>query len=632
MTADEAEAWSRLSFHLENQIGFWFALVVGDDARPRARLRDQAERWCREQGKPFFVHAPPPHSLARLAVELAGETEPGIHWIRTDGPGGLIEEWAGAASQLFLAMNERREAYRKRLDGGVIVEGRESLKRLLRDLAPDLFSIRAFIAEPGTSAEVSAPRVPEWRAPMRTSMISFAVLADPDRELKRAERLEAATSPNAKGARRRALEAAAWGLFMAGRVEEAERCAHTLAREHGGGASHPIDELLLNALHGLIAWEQGRLELSLHRLDGVLCALRREDAAATAAGLGMLDRVLGLRGQVLATQGDLRSAEAAFREQLDALATLARVDPTDQDTQLRTSIVRRQIAALISTRGDHAAAEQMLHEGLGLVQRRATEHPTEARWQVELLEYHYELSTTLRARGDLAKAGEACDAALQIALQLSDDDGGERWSFVRWRLLAQRSAIASAQRDPTAALEWAQRSTTSALRLLAEHPDDLSHSWRVALGYGRQTDAFLQQGDLNGATAALLSAWNHARNLPLHSAQMQAARLLVPLHVQLGLKWFASHGGARAAGAASDGPRSSATRWARQAAGFLKRAIRLGERYAAVVPDDLSIRSLVDSAFELLALTLAQQGKHRQARQVRRRRRKLRRQWRRARP
>ena len=38
MSPEEEEARERLLFHLENQSGFWFALVVGDDARPRARV------------------------------------------------------------------------------------------------------------------------------------------------------------------------------------------------------------------------------------------------------------------------------------------------------------------------------------------------------------------------------------------------------------------------------------------------------------------------------------------------------------------------------------------------------------------------------------------------------------------
>jgi hypothetical protein len=121
MTPEEEEARSRLLFHLENQSGFWFALVVGDGPRPRARLRETAEAWCKEHGREFRRHAPPPHQLVALAAELAKDAAPGLHWVRADGPAGLIEQWEASVSRLLLAMNERREAYRRRLDGGLLL-------------------------------------------------------------------------------------------------------------------------------------------------------------------------------------------------------------------------------------------------------------------------------------------------------------------------------------------------------------------------------------------------------------------------------------------------------------------------------------------------------------------------------
>jgi hypothetical protein len=151
MTREEEDARDRLLFHLENQTGFWFALVVGDEPRPRGRLRKVAEAFCREHNLAFTLHAMLPEQLSAIAVDLARGENQGLHWIRADGPQTLITQWDSAARALLLAMNERREAYRRRLNGGVIIEGRVSLKRLLRDLAPDLFSIRAFIAESGVA-------------------------------------------------------------------------------------------------------------------------------------------------------------------------------------------------------------------------------------------------------------------------------------------------------------------------------------------------------------------------------------------------------------------------------------------------------------------------------------------------
>jgi hypothetical protein len=55
------------------------------------------------------LHEPDPVHLAALAIQLAREEKRGLHWIRADGPQGLINQWDAAAAQLLLAMNERRE-------------------------------------------------------------------------------------------------------------------------------------------------------------------------------------------------------------------------------------------------------------------------------------------------------------------------------------------------------------------------------------------------------------------------------------------------------------------------------------------------------------------------------------------
>jgi hypothetical protein len=97
-------------------------------------------------------------------VELTRQDAPALHWIRVDGEAG--DE---GAAELVLAMNERREAYRSRLDGGVVIEGRASLKRMVRELAPDLFSIRAFVVEPEAVPATETTDRPEWGLHLRAA-------------------------------------------------------------------------------------------------------------------------------------------------------------------------------------------------------------------------------------------------------------------------------------------------------------------------------------------------------------------------------------------------------------------------------------------------------------------------------
>lgn len=198
MSEPEAEAWERLLFHLENQTGFWFAMVVGDDPVARGRLYTKAKGYCEEQGVAFERITPPPQESRSIAITLAQAELKGVRWIVLDGPKTIREQWDVAAIRLASAMNERRDAYRKRFDGGIILEGRMVLKRIVRESAPDLFSIRAFIAEPepeDSDKDIkrhipSIPVVAEWNAPNIVGRVRWQTSEGQMRELEPPEQHE----------------------------------------------------------------------------------------------------------------------------------------------------------------------------------------------------------------------------------------------------------------------------------------------------------------------------------------------------------------------------------------------------------------------------------------------------------
>ncbi len=215
MSDEDEDAWDRVLFHLENQTGFWLGLVTGDDARPRSSLRERARTFWEGEGRAFVLHEPTPGKARALAVELTRQDVPALHWIRVDGEAG--DE---GAAELVLAMNERREAYRSRLDGGVVIEGRASVKRMVRELAPDLFSIRAFVVEPEGAPATETTERPEWGLQLR-SVSEGAALSNPDRELDRASRLACIDGHGAMMARFEALTRAVQALTVVGRFPEA---------------------------------------------------------------------------------------------------------------------------------------------------------------------------------------------------------------------------------------------------------------------------------------------------------------------------------------------------------------------------------------------------------------------------
>lgn len=147
----ELEAGEKLHFYLENATRFWLALVTAHSPRSRARLRAFAQQTCKTRGISFYLHRPAPEDMLDLSMELAQSPPPGMHWICLDHWLGLNipqDTWPRARTRLLAAMNERREAYLQRLSGSIVIEGCPALKHQLRDMAPDLFSICAFMAEP----------------------------------------------------------------------------------------------------------------------------------------------------------------------------------------------------------------------------------------------------------------------------------------------------------------------------------------------------------------------------------------------------------------------------------------------------------------------------------------------------
>lgn len=398
MSDEDEDAWDRVLFHLENQTGFWLGLVAGDDARSRAELQEKARAFWEGEGRAFVLHEPAPGKSRALAVELTRQDAPALHWISVDGEVG--DE---GAAELVLAMNERREAYRSRLDGGVVIEGRASLKRMVRELAPDLFSIRAFVVEPEGAPAVETIERPEWRLQLHAAS-EGAALSDPDRELDRASRLAGIDGHGAMMARFEALTRAVEALTDAGRFPEATLWAEELAliAEQWSSESSPQQERrralsLAKAfeVRGSLLFCQNELEgeeefdaaiplyeLCGDRLNQADCIVRRgyarlyrkeeSEAVKDFDAAILLYKALGDRsGQahVLRALGHLevlRNNPASAREWYEQSLRLYR---TFESGLVGVRIVLAELADVCAQQGEKASAERLATEALQLSSR-----------------------------------------------------------------------------------------------------------------------------------------------------------------------------------------------------------------------------------------------------------------------
>lgn len=532
MSVEEDDARDRLLFHLENQTGFWFALVVSEDAGPRNRLRDVAAQWCKEHGRAFFLHEPLPEDLVQLAVSLASSEEAGLHWICTDGLKGVIESWDAGATRMLMAMNERREAYRKRLCGGIVIAGRPSLKRIVRETAPDLFSIRAFVAEPGEQSGNSPSNIPEWKSPAPLIPTFTDDTVDPDLALRRLSWLSSGAEEMTPEWIRAEL-AAILSLFNAERYEELERHANEILSrlQRDVGADSPVTRLFCGFVNFVRSWsalyndkdaaKAGRLLEGVEKLltwrssDGEGPVIDPATRAAMLFGLGVLRFDLG----------DTSGAKAALREYV---ATFPEPRDLPIEAQLQLSMAHWQLATLLVNEGLLDAAEEGYRTALRIDEDNSSRRPEDVRWQFETLRARTALGNLQLRRydpvnGDLAPITSAHSTLLSAAYigrrLLHVEPANEslnkllEWLYRQLATLLSFHEIYSKDID-----EIRENALAFLLRNFGQNPEDAELGWLLARCYLHRAK-LLEAGDPAGAMESAQHALDLGHRLPVSTPE-----------------------------------------------------------------------------------------------------------------
>jgi len=137
-------------------------------------------------------------------------------WVQAlsiDSAGREEQPWAEAWGELFLRSNERRDALRRHLKGGLVLVAPMAMKVLVREAAPDLWSVRSIVIElvpDAPSQEVQF--VPEESGEPK---LEAELAPDPDFWMEQAERRQQGSASQAE-----AFFQAAAGFRSAGRLEE----------------------------------------------------------------------------------------------------------------------------------------------------------------------------------------------------------------------------------------------------------------------------------------------------------------------------------------------------------------------------------------------------------------------------
>lgn len=165
----EAE-WERFARHLElianetGEDGFWLAFLTVHSPQVARVVKERVQARFDARSRAFVeLPAETPARLQNVLPRLLGEetARVGCVWVEApfrDTGSEPGSPWREAWSQLLLGMNERRDAIRRHLSGGLVLVGPLALKEWAQAAAPDLWSVRTLVLElpeemPGVESE-----------------------------------------------------------------------------------------------------------------------------------------------------------------------------------------------------------------------------------------------------------------------------------------------------------------------------------------------------------------------------------------------------------------------------------------------------------------------------------------------
>lgn len=185
-----AQQWMLLQRHLEFGSGFALMLMSVPDEEAAAVCRRELSMLLGAQRRFMVRQADQPVFIYRLSDELAQvklAPDTGVIWVESmplhgSGLGATAEqrelEWRDAWQHVAARLNERRELLQQQIQGTLILVGPPELETLIREYAPDLWSVRVLQLQlERTQPKQSKPKPvhPEAEGEWRTALVSGPV-------------------------------------------------------------------------------------------------------------------------------------------------------------------------------------------------------------------------------------------------------------------------------------------------------------------------------------------------------------------------------------------------------------------------------------------------------------------------
>ena len=436
------DVWQQLRRQFELANGFWLGFVFCPSPRTVAVLRrrtGQILKFRAQRLRTIRPSSPDDFGSFLPALFEPESAQAGCVWIEsihTSSPTRHAREsgdWTLAWDSFLLRANERRDAMRRHLDGGLILAAPPEVKPRVRDAAPDLWSIRSLVLELRPSSIASSgggkrdshlPREIHREADSVLSDASVDVefgLAEADRIVRR---IEGAQGHSRHGLARILLRAVE-GLLEQGKTQDAvERARKAVAMLRGqSGGEH----LLADALSSLsqAARADNDISVALECLEESLVVRRRllELHGETPQALRDLSIGLNRLGDERHETGELAAATAAYEESLALRRRLLDAYGETPQALRDLSISLDRLGDVRRETGELAAATAAYEESLALRRQLLDVYGETPQTLRDLSVSLNRLGDVRRATGEVAAATAAYEESLALRRRLLDAYG-----------------------------------------------------------------------------------------------------------------------------------------------------------------------------------------------------------------
>jgi len=375
--------WQRLLAHFDLGEGFAFLVLLLPGAVGAEICRRQLAEHLRAKGKHLLELGCQELEDARRLPERLFAVQPtrdlGGLWLGAVIPESdpEIKQWQQAWRYGLASLNEQRNPLRERFACPLVLVGAPWLHTLLREAAPDLWSVRTGVVSVAPSLErgPAAAGEPGLVETEPARLLAGEAASDPDYALEQAERLR--DKPGLEPVRAQLLLRAGNGFYNHARLDAAERCFRVAADLFRASAANNPDlqapwAAALNSLANTLS-ELGRRE---EALDKAQEAVRIREQLAKAKpdaflpGLAMSLNVLAIS---LSELGRRDEALGKAQEAARIYEQLAKAGPDASLPDLAMSL--NNLAIRLSALGRREEALDKAQEAMRIYQQLAKTRP-----------------------------------------------------------------------------------------------------------------------------------------------------------------------------------------------------------------------------------------------------------------